>query len=71
MEMEVPLVSRSSDDRANVAFSVISYNILAQAYTRAESFPYAKKEILKQNHRRASLLNQLTALDADICCLQV
>ncbi len=49
---------------------VASYNILADAYAIASRYPRSPTEALAAGPRLARLLAELTAIDADIYCLQ-
>lgn len=49
---------------------ISSYNILATAYIRSEFYPYVDPKYLKWENRETPLLEKMTALAADILCLQ-
>jgi len=51
-------------------FSITTYNILAQVYTRSEKFPTVDRRWLKQKYRCDNLLKEMRALDSDIFCFQ-
>jgi len=51
-------------------FSVVTYNVLADAYVKRERYPLSPPEALRSKARRALLLSTLAALDADVLCLQ-
>jgi len=51
-------------------FSITSYNILAQVYTRSEQFPTVDRRWLKQSFRSENLLKEMWMLDSDIFCFQ-
>ncbi|CAI8588351.1 unnamed protein product [Vicia faba] len=51
-------------------FSLVSYNILAQAYVKSIIFPYSPRSSLKWNRRSNSILDVLKNLGADFFCLQ-
>jgi len=51
-------------------FRVVSYNILANAYTYPEYYPDVQPEFLQWNVRREVLYDKILSLDADILCLQ-
>jgi endonuclease/exonuclease/phosphatase family metal-dependent hydrolase len=54
----------------NNAITVVSYNILAIAYTKPNYFPYASQEVLSWEFRYKNLVRELTELNADVLCLQ-
>lgn len=51
-------------------FTVLSYNLLADLYASAEQFGYCPSWALHWPYRRANLLRELLAYNADIMCLQ-
>lgn len=53
-----------------MAFSVITYNILADAYLRPEWFAGVPAEVLDPANRWPALAAHLTSFDSDILCLQ-
>ena len=53
-----------------LAFSIASYNILADAYLRPKWFAHCQPEHLEPEPRRALLIDRLQGLDADVLCLQ-
>jgi len=52
------------------SFSVASYNILADAYSRPAWFVHCRPEHLDPGWRRGALAAHVAALDADVVCLQ-
>lgn len=52
------------------AFTVVTYNILADAYVRPRRYPRSPKWTLDPRRRGRLLLDKLAAQDADIYCLQ-
>ncbi|KAI5438325.1 hypothetical protein KIW84_024168 [Lathyrus oleraceus] len=52
-------------------FSLVSYNILAQAYVKSIIFPYSPRSSLRWSRRSNSILDVLKNLGADFFCLQV
>ena len=59
-----------SDVSVISAFSVVSYNILADCHTKPSYYPYRDPKYLEQDSRHGVLMAELKALDADIFCLQ-
>ncbi|XP_050438056.1 2',5'-phosphodiesterase 12 isoform X2 [Adelges cooleyi] len=62
-------------DKPSNSFRVLSYNILAEDYTKTkeaknEMYPYCSASILASSYRNPLLLKELTAYEADILCLQ-
>lgn len=53
-----------------MAFSALTWNILAQAYTLPERYPLSPPASLQAGPRRRLLLERLRAIDADLLCLQ-
>lgn len=53
-----------------VYFSVITYNVLANAYLKPEWYAGVPPQVLEVTHRRSALLATVDAMDADIICLQ-
>ncbi|KAI5438324.1 hypothetical protein KIW84_024168 [Lathyrus oleraceus] len=51
-------------------FSLVSYNILAQAYVKSIIFPYSPRSSLRWSRRSNSILDVLKNLGADFFCLQ-
>mmetsp|Transcript_3222 Transcript_3222/g.4648 ORF Transcript_3222/g.4648 Transcript_3222/m.4648 type:complete len:382 (-) Transcript_3222:7-1152(-) len=49
---------------------ILSYNILAQCYTRANYFPWATAQQLDWTFRSKNLLQEITSYRADILCFQ-
>ncbi|XP_020236213.1 carbon catabolite repressor protein 4 homolog 4 isoform X1 [Cajanus cajan] len=60
--------SRSKPD--GFRFSLVSYNILAQAYVKSALFPHSPSSSLKWKLRSNTILAVLKNLGADIFCLQ-
>ncbi|KAI9284778.1 Endonuclease/exonuclease/phosphatase [Umbelopsis sp. AD052] len=54
---------------SKLSFTLISYNILAQALIKRELFPHSGN-ILKWKTRKAMILKELKEFNADILCLQ-
>ena len=52
------------------SFRVVTYNVLAQAYVRADRYPGVDPRALAPGPRRALLLRRIAELDADLLCLQ-
>lgn len=67
-------VSRNldSDGRNTLAgtFSVLSYNILSDAYATSELYSYCPPWALSWPYRRQNLLREIVGYRADIVCLQ-
>lgn len=53
-----------------MTLTVISYNILADAYVRPDYYPNTPPAALRPAERRAALLDHLEHLAADVLCLQ-
>ncbi|CAN1306863.1 Carbon catabolite repressor protein 4 homolog 1 [Linum perenne] len=51
-------------------FTVLSYNILADAYATSESYAYCPSWALSWAYRRQNLLREIVGYRADIVCLQ-
>ncbi|WOL04200.1 carbon catabolite repressor protein [Canna indica] len=51
-------------------FSVLSYNILSEAYATTESYSYCPSWALSWPYRRQNLLREIVGYHADILCLQ-
>lgn len=62
----------NSDGRAvsSGTFTVLSYNILADAYATSESYSYCPSWALSWPYRRQNLLREIVGYHADIVCLQ-
>ncbi|KAJ8774152.1 hypothetical protein K2173_009583 [Erythroxylum novogranatense] len=60
--------SRSKPD--GIRFSLVSFNILAQAYVKSSFFPHSPSPSLKWKARSQSILTVLKDLGGDILCLQ-
>ena len=52
------------------AFTVLSYNLLADLYATSEQFGYCPSWALAWPYRRLNLLKELLAYGADVLCLQ-
>lgn len=52
------------------AFTVLTYNILAQDHIYRTAYPYSGKNTLKWSQRRGRLATELEAYGADIVCFQ-
>ncbi|XP_055820832.1 carbon catabolite repressor protein 4 homolog 4 isoform X2 [Solanum dulcamara] len=63
---EITSVSKSDGFK----FSLVSYNILAQAYVKGTLFPHSPGPCLKWNVRSQAILKVLKSLGADFLCLQ-
>ena len=50
--------------------SILSYNVLAQAYAKPDIFNYCRPIALKWRYRRENLLHEIAFRNADILCLQ-
>ncbi|KAH9612679.1 hypothetical protein KSS87_011179 [Heliosperma pusillum] len=60
-----------SDRVASVGnFTVLSYNILAEAYATSEAYSYCPSWALSWPYRRQNLLREIVGYRADIVCLQ-
>ena len=53
-----------------MSFSVVTYNILANAYINREWYPRTPDEVLEPALRRSALLAHLVELGVDLFCLQ-
>lgn len=53
-----------------IAFTVLSYNILADLYANKNKFRYCPNWALEWNYRRQNLLNEILEYNPDIICLQ-
>lgn len=53
-----------------LAFSVLSYNILSDLYATREKYSYCPTWALVWEYRRQNLLQEILRYDADILCLQ-
>uniref|UniRef100_A0A1D1Z1X0 poly(A)-specific ribonuclease n=1 Tax=Anthurium amnicola TaxID=1678845 RepID=A0A1D1Z1X0_9ARAE len=51
-------------------FTVLSYNILSDAYATSESYSYCPPWALSWHYRRQNLLREIIGYHADILCLQ-
>jgi mRNA deadenylase 3'-5' endonuclease subunit Ccr4 len=49
---------------------IVSYNVLAQCYTRDHYFPWATREQLDWQFRGDNLVREILAFEADVLCLQ-
>ncbi|MEO0600844.1 MAG: endonuclease/exonuclease/phosphatase family protein [Myxococcota bacterium] len=54
----------------DASLSVVTWNVLAQAYVKPERYPSSPPDALAAEPRRQRLVEQLSALDADLYCLQ-
>lgn len=59
-----------SENPAPDTFRVVTYNILCERYATKSKYGYVPTRFLKWESRRQLILDELTALDADILCLQ-
>lgn len=51
--------------------SIVSWNVLADAYTRQpEIFPYVEPPFLRKDYRGHLVIDELRTYDAAVCCLQ-
>ncbi|KAH3661656.1 hypothetical protein OGAPHI_006506 [Ogataea philodendri] len=64
-----PLLELPNKEQFGKTFTIMSYNLLAQALIRRSLFPN-NGDILKWNKRSEALLAELTHYAADIMCLQ-
>ncbi|EYU39961.1 hypothetical protein MIMGU_mgv1a018036mg [Erythranthe guttata] len=55
---------------SGVTFSVLSYNILSDAYAKAEIYGYCPSWALSWAYRKQNLLREIVGYHADIVCLQ-
>ncbi|XP_061989037.1 carbon catabolite repressor protein 4 homolog 4 [Rosa rugosa] len=53
-----------------IRFSLVSYNILAQAYVKSSLFPHSPSSCLKWKARSQAILSVLKNLGVDFLCLQ-
>jgi mRNA deadenylase 3'-5' endonuclease subunit Ccr4 len=53
-----------------MSFSVVSYNVLADAYVKPSWYPGVPPELLAQEYRLPALTRHLERLGADVFCLQ-
>lgn len=51
-------------------FTVITWNVLAQAYVKPDRYPHSRPEDLAGPTRRARILEHLQRRDPDVLCLQ-
>ncbi|CAH9095144.1 unnamed protein product [Cuscuta europaea] len=51
-------------------FSIVSYNILAQAYVKSALFPHSPSPCLKWKARSQAILTVLKGIGSDFLCLQ-
>ncbi|XP_019156701.1 PREDICTED: carbon catabolite repressor protein 4 homolog 4 isoform X2 [Ipomoea nil] len=63
---EIASISKSEGFK----FSLVSYNILAQAYVKSASFPHSPSPCLKWKARSQAILTVLKGLGSDFLCLQ-
>jgi endonuclease/exonuclease/phosphatase family metal-dependent hydrolase len=52
------------------ALSLVSWNVLADAYIRPELYPHTPPALLEPAARRRRLLDSVASFDADVVCLQ-
>ena len=55
---------------ASGTFTVLSYNILSDAYATSETYSYCPSWALSWTYRRQNLLREIIGYHADILCLQ-
>jgi CCR4-NOT transcription complex subunit 6 len=55
---------------ASGTFTVLSYNILSEAYATSESYAYCPSWALSWPYRRQNLLREIVGYRADVVCLQ-
>jgi CCR4-NOT transcription complex subunit 6 len=60
----------SANTRRPGTFRVLSYNILSEIYTNAQSYPNCPKWGLAWTYRRLNLVREIAQYDADVLCLQ-
>src|SRR5262245_40891467 len=53
-----------------MAFSVVTYNVLADCHTQPEKYPGVPAEYLEAGQRLPKLVRQVVGLGADVLCLQ-
>ncbi|MDF1665487.1 MAG: endonuclease/exonuclease/phosphatase family protein [Planctomycetota bacterium] len=51
-------------------FDLVSYNVLADSYIKAEWYPHTDKALLQNKARHKHLLKAITEKNADVYCLQ-
>ena len=68
----VDIMGHFDSDRIPSAgnFTVLSYNILADAYASSDSYSYCPSWALSWSYRRQNLLREIVTYRADIICLQ-
>eukprot|EP00656_Telonema_subtile_P058335 TRINITY_DN9854_c0_g1_i4.p1 TRINITY_DN9854_c0_g1~~TRINITY_DN9854_c0_g1_i4.p1 ORF type:complete len:380 (+),score=103.24 TRINITY_DN9854_c0_g1_i4:147-1286(+) len=54
----------------SLSLRVVQYNVLADVYAKPDWFPYCNPAYLGWDYRKANLMMELIAMDADILCLQ-
>eukprot|EP00245_Coleochaete_scutata_P004697 TRINITY_DN1753_c1_g1_i1.p1 TRINITY_DN1753_c1_g1~~TRINITY_DN1753_c1_g1_i1.p1 ORF type:complete len:392 (-),score=44.80 TRINITY_DN1753_c1_g1_i1:60-1235(-) len=65
-----PVRETEDTDTGALSLRVISYNILAQVYTKSIMFPYSPKPCLRWKARGRNILEELRSFEADVLCLQ-
>ncbi|GER39814.1 glucose-repressible alcohol dehydrogenasetranscriptional effector [Striga asiatica] len=60
----------STLNHASFKFSLVAYNVLAQAYVKSAYFPHSPAPCLKWKARSESILTVLKSLGSDFFCLQ-
>ena len=53
-----------------MSFTVVTYNVLADAYIRPRYYPATPPHLLQPGARRGALLERIAGLGADVVCLQ-
>jgi len=53
-----------------MAFTVVSYNVLATAYIKPEWYPFTPSALLQDERRIPAIVDYVVRLQADILCLQ-
>jgi mRNA deadenylase 3'-5' endonuclease subunit Ccr4 len=65
-----PMVNTLFYKTVSTSVTIVSYNILAEAYTKPGYFPYAPQQVLDWSFRCNNLIKEMTELNADVLCLQ-
>src|SRR5699024_1423620 len=63
-------LATAGDIGVGEAFTVMTWNVLADIYATTEAYPYSPPYVLAWNYRRGRILAELLAYNPDIICLQ-
>ena len=63
-------MSDSVDVTSDHAFSLMSYNVLADCHTHPSTYPYRNPDQLHINSRHKGLMEELRYSNCDVICLQ-